>query len=112
MTTRSQLLFFIAGMTLFLRVSGYYCGPCQAGWIQFRYHCYMYSPPNRLALTFHDAETHCQSFSNPNGTGHLVSVHDQLENDFIYSLAEAGGMNGRDVWIGLNDEAIEGKYET
>ena len=43
--------------------------------------------------------------------GHLATVRSQSENDWI--LQQFGNWNGqdRDLWIGLNDVAVEGNFE-
>lgn len=42
--------------------------------------------------------------------GHLVSIGDQAENDFV--LANFGSLGGVDrrLWIGFNDQAVEGTW--
>ena len=85
-----------------------YISHCPPGWLEFRNHCYKSWPPDKQKLTFNDAEAYCQGFSNQNGVGHLVSVHDQQENTFVNHLATASGSDEY-LFIGLTDEEFEGK---
>ena len=41
--------------------------------------------------------------------GHLVTVNDQAENDWVYSTFSDGGT--RSLWNGLNDSVVEGTFE-
>ncbi len=42
--------------------------------------------------------------------GHLATVRDQAENDWIWSNFSNWGGQDRDLWIGLNDVALEGTF--
>ena len=42
--------------------------------------------------------------------GHLATVRDQAENDWIWSNFSNWGGQDRDLWIGLNDVATEGTF--
>ncbi|XP_022103539.1 snaclec rhodocetin subunit gamma-like [Acanthaster planci] len=90
-------------------VSTSYTKPCLPGWVLFNDHCYRITPEK---LTFNAAEAFCQGFANGNGRGHLASVHDDRENDFIAQLASLTGIGGRHgwVWIGLNDAQKPGEF--
>ena len=42
--------------------------------------------------------------------GHLVSIGDQAEQDFVYAnFGNLGGVDRR-IWIGFNDQAVEGSF--
>ncbi|XP_038059523.1 echinoidin-like [Patiria miniata] len=88
---------------------GCFIGQCEPGWVQFRDHCYKFVPRSKLSVTFHEAEAYCQGFSTLNGTGHLASVQDQDENDFILDIATMAGMRGN-FWIGFTDTQNEGTF--
>src|SRR6266511_4468405 len=53
------------------------------------------------AMTWASGEAQAQSFG-----GHLVSLNDQAENDFVQQNFAAGGA----VWVGLTDEALGGAF--
>ena len=42
--------------------------------------------------------------------GHLVTINDQAENDFVFNTFAALHPND-DLWIGFNDVAVEGTFE-
>src|SRR5262249_47163139 len=42
--------------------------------------------------------------------GHLATVRNQAENNWIYSSFSQYGETGRGLWIGLNDAAVEGTF--
>ncbi|MBO46106.1 MAG: hypothetical protein CMJ96_04330 [Planctomycetes bacterium] len=42
--------------------------------------------------------------------GHLATVRSQAENDWIWATFGNYGAQDRDLWIGLNDEAVEGTF--
>jgi len=54
------------------------------------------------SMTWTEAETHAQSLG-----GHLVTVNDQAENDWLQQTFDWTG----DFWIGLTDEATEGTWQ-
>ena len=54
-------------------------------------------------LKFYDAEAQAQAMG-----GHLVTVNDQAENDFITQLIFDTLGNNRTTWVGLNDAEEEG----
>jgi hypothetical protein len=55
------------------------------------------------ARTWNEAEADCVAQG-----GHLASVHDQVEQDYIAQAAFA--VLGGDWWLGLSDQAQEGQY--
>ena len=60
-------------------------------------------------LIWVDAERDCESDG-----GHLVVIDDDVENDWVKSIAEQSvtddGSTNKLVWIGLEDHAIEGQF--
>lgn len=52
------------------------------------------------ALTWKEARSACDAIG-----GHLVTIGNKSENDFVRSLAA-----GKAVWLGLTDEGKDGKY--
>ena len=42
--------------------------------------------------------------------GNLVTINDAAENAFVYSTFGTFGGTSRNLWIGLNDVAVEGVY--
>ena len=42
--------------------------------------------------------------------GHLVTINDKPENDWIYTTFANFGGQPRNLWIGFNDAAIEGTF--
>ena len=56
-------------------------------------------------MTWHDAKAHAESLG-----GHLVTINNNDENDFLLDLEEKQGLAGDEFWIGLTDEAVEGDF--
>lgn len=52
-----------------------------------------------------DSESQAQTLG-----GHLVTVDDAAENDFVFQQFTTYGGVQRALWIGLNDQAVEGTY--
>ena len=42
--------------------------------------------------------------------GHLVTINDQAENNFVFGTFGSFGGTTRSLWIGLNDADIEGSF--
>lgn len=66
-------------------------------WQTYKTYCYKYFG---VSKTWMDAEVACQSYG-----GHLASIADQQENDFIVSL-----IIHYHVWIGFNDRDNENSF--
>lgn len=90
-------------------------GNCPPLWTKFQNHCYrFYGGP----MNWEAAEQHCRESFTCNGgaTAHLVSIHNQDENSFLYDywqsslIAGCTNQNARldGFWIGLNDRETEG----
>ena len=54
---------------------------------------------------WNDAEADCVSEG-----GHLVSIESLNENNVVYNLRGTGTSFGDDIWIGLNDKAVENSF--
>ena len=65
-------------------------------------HCYQVFPD---ATTWPFAEANCAAWGGSSGLGHLASIADDLEQDFVYSLITA------QAWIGIQDPITEGDYQ-
>ena len=59
---------------------------CPTGWLAFEDHCYLYV---RDAKTFNEAETYCMSLSNPMRSGHLASVENRQEQNFMLNYVNS-----------------------
>ncbi|XP_038054245.1 alpha-N-acetylgalactosamine-specific lectin-like [Patiria miniata] len=85
---------------------------CPPFWTGYGNHCYRFFGPPK---TWQSAEEHCQEFFTRNGQGHLASIHNSEENDFLIqmwssSLVPNENRVGDCVWIGHNDHANEGSF--
>ncbi|XP_072041266.1 echinoidin-like [Amphiura filiformis] len=94
-------------------------GNCRPLWTQFQNHCYRFIGE---AKTWEDAEFFCRQFATTQQCGHLVSIHNEEENNFAYELWHSSVISGVDLipgledkvnratslWIGLNDRETEG----
>ena len=69
---------------------------------RFNGRCYDYVP---TLLTWTDAQKNCQDQG-----GNLVSIHSEAENNFVVNLIENANPNLGDVWIGLTDPSVEGRW--
>ncbi|XP_071848194.1 C-type lectin lectoxin-Phi1-like [Apostichopus japonicus] len=78
---------------------------CPSGWQNYRTSCYKFI---ENPLTWDKAKDFCHDNSEYN-YGHLASVHDTLENDFITYVVMKG--QKKRAWIGLNDQKTEGEFE-
>ena len=79
---------------------------CVDGWHKYRESCY-YVPgkASENRKTWNEAEALCQKFG-----GHLASVEDKAESDYIYSMLRANN-DLNHVWIGLSDSGHQNYYE-
>ena len=105
-----NLLSFVLIITALARhASGCYNLPCIPGWYPWRDHCYLvYPPPEETKwFTFDQGEEFCKGFQNKQVKGHLVSILDQEEQDFVIRLMSKIRPEGH-FWIGLTDAAVEG----
>ena len=55
--------------------------------------------------TWFSAEEDCVSRG-----GHLVSITSDIENSIVHNLRGSKGSRYSDIWIGLNDTTVEGKF--
>lgn len=77
--------------------------PEGVGRISYQRHCHTYTLLSNSNWT--DAEAKAVSL------GHLSTVDDAAENQFIFDAFSAFGNVQRSLWIGLNDAASEGTFE-
>ncbi|OQV11956.1 C-type mannose receptor 2 [Hypsibius exemplaris] len=73
--------------------------------VRFRDSCYFVSP-REIRVTWDEARNACRAI-NPNptdrgGYSDLVSIHDKLENDFLF--AQMGLHDRQDRWLGLHED--------
>ena len=71
---------------------------CPADWTSSGSNCYSRRSNKK---EWDDAENDCESLG-----GHLVSITTDDENGVVYGLRK-----NKDIWIGLNDKGVEGKFE-
>merc|ERR1719450_559783 len=69
----------------------YHSGACESGWSLFDKFCYKHYWD---AKNWFEAEHACREKHG----GHLVSIHSELENNFVYVLTK-----GLSAWIGYTD---------
>ena len=67
---------------------------CPPRWIQYEKRCYLDATERR---TWIDAESECTRDG-----GHLISFHSATDHQSV--------VKNRDVWVGLNDLEVEGRY--
>jgi len=53
--------------------------------------------------------TNSENFAQSIG-GHLVTINDQNENEWVFNTFSNYGGVGRSLWIGFNDQAVEGTF--
>ena len=56
---------------------------CPAFWTRFRGNCYRFFG---IATTWADAEAQCNEYFTDTSQGHLVSIHNKEESDFVFKL--------------------------
>ncbi len=92
---------------------------CRPLWTQFQNHCYRFFGE---AKNWEDAEFYCRQFATREQCGHLVSIHNEDENTFVYELWQTSLISGAEripgledrinrgnsLWIGSNDRETEG----
>ena len=78
---------------------------CPTGWLAYGDHCYLYV---RDAKTFNESETYCMSLSNPMRSGHLASVENRQEQNFMLNYVNS--VKGGRFWIGFTDQQSEGPF--
>ncbi len=71
--------------------------PCN-GWNRFDGYCYQFFPHKK---TWEVSQLFCKQHQS-----NLVSVHSQLENNFLTELS-----SGQEAWIGLTDVSSEGMFD-
>jgi hypothetical protein len=76
----------------------YHPGACEKGWSQWDAFCYKHYWEKR---TWFEAEALCRQRG-----GHLVSVHSQAENRFVFTLT-----SGLSAWIGYTDIDQDTHYQ-
>ena len=80
-------------------------GYCPKNWVPRGDECYFFSATSDGMKTWDSAQADCEyrasAFSK--GPGTLVSIHNRLENDFIYDQLKA--INRGEAWIGLYKES-------
>eukprot|EP00118_Oscarella_pearsei_P022672 m.264678 g.264678 ORF g.264678 m.264678 type:complete len:1411 (+) comp40476_c0_seq1:1691-5923(+) len=74
---------------------------CQKDWVHSNGNCYQY---NANKVTYAKAVTACRQTPGAN----LTSVNSIYEQAILLSMLGSGGV---DVWIGLDDQAVEGSYQ-
>eukprot|EP00058_Branchiostoma_floridae_P010640 XP_002596128.1 hypothetical protein BRAFLDRAFT_66146 [Branchiostoma floridae] len=74
---------------------------CPLGWSPYGDNCYMVMMD---AASWYDGSTMCRSMN-----AELVSIADFNENYFVTSIIAGAGT--RQVWIGLNDQAIQNYFQ-
>ncbi|KAG7330527.1 hypothetical protein KOW79_006749 [Hemibagrus wyckioides] len=68
---------------------------CPYGWKKYGYRCFQYQATR---LNWNSAEHHCQSLG-----GHLVSIHNEIEYQWVKAVIRAHDHKEKPAWIGLSD---------
>ncbi|PIK60009.1 putative C-type lectin BfL-2-like [Apostichopus japonicus] len=82
-------------------------GVCPKDSLSYNGDCYLFISEN---TKFFEAEAFCNNKSDELSSSHLVSIKDRDELEFV-SAASLQLFGATKVWIGLNDENIEGQFE-
>ena len=78
---RVVIVIFAVSLAVGLAQAGCQC--CPESWVPYNGYCYRaFDTPT----SYFDAEEHCQEFCGSDETGHLVSIHNQEENEFVWNL--------------------------
>ncbi|KAJ8036029.1 Snaclec 3 [Holothuria leucospilota] len=77
---------------------------CPEGWQNYDQSCYKLIEQE---LSWDKASAYCVE-NSPHNYGHLATIHNDLENDFITYVVLR---DGKTRWIGANDLKEEGKLE-
>ncbi|XP_041456898.1 echinoidin-like [Lytechinus variegatus] len=112
MKTLVIFLFFAATLYTYANPVDY---ACPHGWTQRHGFCYRFFEET---LPWSDAETRCHEHFDSFGIAHLVSIHDQAENDFIYQTFISGIRDRYSpdtnlpsgIWIGFYQEVQDGPW--
>lgn len=84
---------------------------CRDFWTSFRGHCYQYFEDKKVP--WHIAEHRCNAVATSDQQGHLVSIHDEEEDQFVASLTAKSSdraKRGPPVWIGLHYKPEERRF--
>ncbi|XP_033628592.1 echinoidin-like [Asterias rubens] len=96
-----KLLALLACITLYVGISNAHnYDPCPTYWLKNGKSCYRYFGQLSNWIT---AENICRMFSGcSGGIGHLVSINDAAENDFVFNLVKGitGGNVPPPTWLG------------
>ncbi|XP_060577701.1 perlucin-like [Ruditapes philippinarum] len=87
------IIFQLIGLT--------YCTDCPDGWFAFEGSCYLIGSH---AMHFTEAESYCRQHG-----GNLVHVETRTEDLFLKGFIHTH-LAGKDYWIGMTDETIEGVW--
>ena len=85
---------------------------CPPFWTRYGGNCYRFFGPIK---SWHVAEDHCNQFWTRYGQGHLISIHNTGENNFVLemwstSLPLPGDTINNRMWLGLTDQLVEGQF--
>lgn len=79
---------------------------CPLNWKSFSDYCYQFNVHGAQYKNWRDAEKACMSY---NSSTELISISNVAEQTFV--LRQLQDMRISQVWIGLNDRKVEGRYE-
>ena len=74
-------------------------GDCPDGWLMYQGQCYGHPKDNKLSWA--DAESYCQSWSDG---AHLASIHSAEEQKFVQDNFP------QNIWLGGSDASKEGTW--
>lgn len=90
-------------LCIFVAVLTNVSGHCRDYWVSFRGHCYRHF--NTKPVEWHIAEHACSSTTISGMLGHLVSIEDDAEDQFVASItakSTSRKAKGPVAWIGLH----------